>query len=61
MILWLGLEIVMMPMMGGGLFSVEMGGMKAVMPALIGHLIYGAIFGAIVGAPATANAVKAAA
>ena len=60
-ILWLALEIVMMPMMGGGLFSAEMGGMKAVMAALIGHLIYGAILGAIVGTPATANAVKAAA
>lgn len=60
-ILWLALEIVMMPMMGGGLFSAEIGGMKAVMAALIGHLIYGAILGAIVGTPATANAVKAAA
>ena len=60
-ILWLGLEIVMMPMMGGGMFSSEMGGMKAVMAALIGHSFYGAIFGAIAGAPATANAVKAAA
>ena len=58
-ILWLALEMVMMPMMGGGMFSVEMGGMKAVMAALIGHLIYGAIFGAIAGAPATAKAVKA--
>lgn len=58
-ILWLGLEIVVMPMMGGGMFSAEMGGMKAVMAALIGHLIYGAIFGVIVGAPATVNSVKA--
>lgn len=58
-ILWLGLEIVMMPMMGGGMFNAEMGGMKTAMAALIGHLIYGAIFGAIAGAPATANTVKA--
>ena len=58
-ILWLGLEIVVMPMMGGGMFSEEMDGMKAVMAALIGHLIYGAIFGVIVGAPATVSAVKA--
>lgn len=58
-ILWLGLEMVVMPMMGGGMFSAEMGGMKAVLVALIGHLIYGAVFGVIVGAPATANAVKA--
>jgi uncharacterized membrane protein YagU involved in acid resistance len=60
-ILWLGVEIVMMPMMGGGIFSTEMGGMKAVMAALIGHLIYGAIFGAIAGGPAVAKPVKASA
>ena len=60
-ILWLVLETVMMPMMGGGIFSRETGGMKAVMAALIGHLVYGAILGAIAGVPAVAKAVKAAA
>ena len=60
-ILWLGVEIVMMPMMGSGIFSMETGGMKAVIAALMGHLVYGAILGAITGAPAPANAVKAAA
>ena len=60
-ILWLGVEIIMVPMMGGGIFSTNMGGMKAVMAALIGHLIYGAIFGAIAGTPCAAKAVKAAA
>ena len=60
-ILWLGVEIVMMPMMGGGIFSMETGGVKAVIAALMGHLVYGAILGAIAGAPAPANAVKAAA
>ena len=59
-ILWLGVEIVMMPMMGGGVFSTEMGGMKAVMAALVGHLVYGAIFGAVTGAPAVAKNVNAA-
>src|SRR5215469_10749543 len=58
-ILWLGVEIVMMPMMGGGIFSTEMGGMKAVMAALFGHSIYGSIFGAIAGAPPVAKSVKA--
>src|SRR5262252_1558255 len=57
-ILWLGLEIVMMPMLGGGMFSTEMGGMKPVMAALIGHLTYGAISGAIAGAPAIAKSVQ---
>ena len=60
-ILWVALEMVMMPMMDGRMFSAEMGGMKAVMAALIGHLIYGAIFGAIAGTPCAAKAVKAAA
>jgi uncharacterized membrane protein YagU involved in acid resistance len=59
-ILWLVLEIVMMPMMGGGMLSTEMGGMKAVMAALIAHLIYGAILGAIVGTSGAAKTVKAA-
>jgi hypothetical protein len=59
-ILWLGLETVMTPMIGGGIFSTEMGGMKAVMAAFIGHLIYGALFGAIAGAPAVARAARAA-
>ena len=57
-ILWLGLETVMMPMMGGGIFSTEMGGMKAVMAALAGHLVYGAAFGAIAGGPALGKTVK---
>jgi uncharacterized membrane protein YagU involved in acid resistance len=60
LILWFGVETVMMPMMGGGLFSMEMGGMKAVMAALIGHLVYGAILGGVAGAPAAAEAAKAA-
>jgi uncharacterized membrane protein YagU involved in acid resistance len=60
-ILWLGVETVMMPMMGAGVFSMEMGGMKSVTATLIGHLVYGAILGAIAGAPAAAKAVKVAA
>ena len=51
-VLWLGLEIVMMPMMGGGVFSSQMGGMKMVVAAMIGHLVYGATLGGIAGASA---------
>ena len=58
-ILWLGVETVMMPMMGGGIFIMEMGGMKAVMAAFIGHLVYGVVLGAVAGAPAVAKAVNA--
>jgi len=51
LIFWLGLEVVMMPMIGGGFFSSQMGGMKIVVAALIAHLVYGAALGSIAGAP----------
>jgi hypothetical protein len=38
-----------MPMMGGGFFSVNAGGMMAVIGSLIGHILYGAILGATTG------------
>ena len=57
-ILWLGVETVMMPMMGAGVFSMEMGGMKAVMAALVAHLVYGGVLGAIAGGPALGKTVK---
>ena len=50
-ILWLVLETVMMPMMGGGIFSSQMGGMKMAVAALAGHLVYGAALGSIAGSP----------
>lgn len=50
-ILWLLAQIMVMPMMGGGFFSMAMGGMMAAMGSLIGHLLYGGILGAIAGAP----------
>jgi uncharacterized membrane protein YagU involved in acid resistance len=54
-IFWLGLEIVMMPMIGGGFFSSQIGGTKVVVAALIAHLVYGAALGGIAGAPAAAQ------
>lgn len=51
-IFWLGLEIAMMPMIGGGLFSSHIGGMKVVASALLAHLVYGAALGGIAGTPA---------
>jgi uncharacterized membrane protein YagU involved in acid resistance len=47
--LWLTLELVMLPMMGAGVFSSIEGGSKAVMAALIAHLIYGALLGSLTG------------
>ena len=51
-VLWLLAQVVVMPMMGGGLFSSQMGGMMAVMGSLIGHVAYGAALGGIAGGPA---------
>ena len=48
---WLGLEVVMLPMIGGGFFSSEKGGAPMVVAALIAHLVYGVTLGAIAGAP----------
>jgi len=48
-ILWVIAETVVMPMAGAGFFMSEIGGMKAVMAALMGHLVYGGLLGAIAG------------
>ncbi len=49
--LWLTAQVIVMPMMGGGLFSSAMGGTMAVMGSLVGHLLYGSLLGAIASAP----------
>ena len=48
-LLWLGLEIVILPIIGAGVFNANEGGAKAVMAALIAHLMYGAVLGVITG------------
>jgi uncharacterized membrane protein YagU involved in acid resistance len=48
-VLWLLAQTVVMPMMGGGFFSMAMGGMMAAMGSLIGHLVYGVLLGGIAG------------
>lgn len=45
---WLMAQLVVMPMMGMGLFS---GSMLAAGGSLMGHLVYGAVAGQIYGAP----------
>jgi len=40
-ILWLMAQVIVMPMMGGGVFSSNMGGAMAAVGSLIGHLVYG--------------------
>lgn len=52
-ILWLAAIIVVMPMAGAGFLMSNIGGMVAVMAALMGHLVYGGLLGAIAGSGET--------
>jgi hypothetical protein len=49
-VLWFAAETMVMPTAGAGFFSSQIGGAKAVLAALIGHLVYGALLGSIAGA-----------
>ena len=49
---WLLSQVVMMPMMGMGMFS---GSMMMAGGSLVGHLLYGATVGAVYGLPTTAT------
>jgi uncharacterized membrane protein YagU involved in acid resistance len=44
---WLAAQLVVMPLMGAGLFS---GSAAAALGSLMGHLVYGAVLGAVYGA-----------
>ncbi len=48
-VLWLVAATMVMPMAGAGFFMSEIGGIKAAMAALIGHLVYGGLLGLITG------------
>ncbi|OQK17480.1 hypothetical protein AU255_06265 [Methyloprofundus sedimenti] len=48
-ILWLMAATVIMPMAGAGFFMSEIGGIKAAMAALMGHLVYGGLLGVVIG------------
>jgi len=50
--LWLMAQLVVMPMMGAGVFSSNAGGMMAAAGSLMGHLLYGGALGAIAGSGA---------
>lgn len=50
-ILWLLAQVVVMPLMGGGFFSANTGGMMAAVGSLMGHLVYGTLLGVIAGTP----------
>jgi uncharacterized MAPEG superfamily protein len=50
-ILWLIAQVMVMPMMGAGFFSLAAGGAMAAMASLIAHLVYGSLFGAVIASP----------
>jgi hypothetical protein len=58
LILWVMAQVVVMPMMGGGIFSSRMGGMPAAMGSLIGHCVYGLALGFSAGEPAHEQAPR---
>ncbi len=44
-LLWLASQLIAMPLMGAGFFSVHVGGIKTVAVLLVGHLAYGGLLG----------------
>ena len=48
-ILWLIAQLMVMPMVGAGVFSSSAGGMMAAVSSLVGHAVYGALLGIIAG------------
>lgn len=45
LVLWFLAQVAVMPIMGGGFFSAHIGGMKAVIGSLLGHILYGGLLG----------------
>lgn len=45
LVLWLTSQAVVMPIMGAGFFSAHIGGLKAVVASLLGHVVYGSLLG----------------
>jgi hypothetical protein len=49
LMLWIVAQTIVMPLVGGGFFSSNMGGTNAAIDSLLGHMMYGFVFGAIAG------------
>jgi len=48
-VLWVMAQLIVMPMMGAGVFGLKMGGIMSAFGSLIGHVVYGALLGWIGG------------
>ena len=44
-VLWLASQLLVMPIMGAGLFSAHVGGIRAAAVLLFGHVVYGWLVG----------------
>ena len=51
MVLWLVAQLVVLPMMGAGIFSSAAGGMTAAVVSLVGHAMYGVTLGIVASLP----------
>jgi uncharacterized membrane protein YagU involved in acid resistance len=47
LVLWLTSQALVMPMMGAGFFSAHIGGLRATMASLLGHVVYGGLLGLV--------------
>jgi uncharacterized membrane protein YagU involved in acid resistance len=56
--LWFVAQAAIMPLLGAGFFSINAGGLTAVIASLLGHLVYGTFLGAVAG-PACELAARA--
>jgi len=59
-ILWVLAQIVVMPMMGAGVFGLRMGGIMPAFGSLMGHIVYGVLLGWIAGHAHTESHERAA-
>lgn len=58
--LWLMAQLLVMPMIGAGVFSSKMGGIMAVAASLMAHVAYGALLGSIAGSASVEQQVSTA-
>jgi uncharacterized membrane protein YagU involved in acid resistance len=59
--LWVMAQLIVMPMMGAGLFGLKMSGPMSAVGSLVGHTIYGVLLGLIAGRAHSAGLVRPAA
>jgi uncharacterized membrane protein YagU involved in acid resistance len=59
-ILWMVMEVAVMPMLGAGVFGINGPGMMGAVAALIAHLVYGGLLGVIAAGEATPTLRKVA-